>query len=849
MSLYAATKAPLPPGPPSGPPPPPPPPPPATSAGASPWPQAASASPWPAASPTMPQSVRMNVHGNSGVKVAKRTEFHAVSSSASQHRPPVSRSRASIGSGMNYSMGIVQKTELHNLQKKVREQEALEAQASFKPKITPYSAQLVRSQPIAERLFNEGKKLLKRRAALQRDYATYERETGRKLFHPKVTRPSPAAAKAIQEPRGSPVGKKVTIEAGQRLYREAELSRERKRRQMLLVAVEEGQKRAMSKMTPKSRDLARRRLERNLQAVFMKLNTSGTGNLTAQEVSEGMRSANIQLPVLSPADIEMETEESMVSLDVRLWHLLDTKEKGSVDLLEFLDVISPVVDAAKPNWSIQDMKAPLTSTQLVLVYASKWLGSLTRDGGVHGHVPSANSRTRWREAAVLSASPCKQESALVPKKDPKFHHPSDEKECTFAPQINDMSRHLDKRQTEGVLAIDDDIHTSAKAKKSGMERHDLMLHRENVRRKRMEFKRAARQQEELEECTFHPCVTHSSRTLNQSRKAALSAREQPQSREELEDVFRESRGNGSKKKGEVFESLYADAVQKSIKFRHPKLTTEEKEYQEHCTFRPMVATMEQEQMRLEDVAGRAEDSSEDQSNFHHEETLDNVFENLGGRMPWESVGAESSQGNVEQVKMSIRSSIVNLKTTSSQKDEVSLGKPKKVDTSKLWGYNEHAERIRKARSDRVQRELEFEMMGKVAPGQFEKGLRTFHKIKENLKAEQNINVRSPRTIKEELRESENGTHFVSALSGQKKEDDAVYNAEPDLVMNVNVGSGKSGVINIYRGDDPGVLASNFAALHSLNPKKQGKLREHILNNMREHDIYYGRINSPTHAMD
>jgi hypothetical protein len=148
----------------------------------------------------------------------------------------------------------------------------------------------------------------------------------------------------------------------------------------------------------------------------------------------------------------------------------------------------------------------------------------------------------------------------------------------------------------------------------------------------------------------------------------------------------------------------------------------------------------------------------------------------------------------------------------------------------------------------VQRELELEMMGKVAPGQFEKGLRTFHKIKENLHAQQNINARPP-TPKEEAPISENGAHFVAALSGQKKEDDAVYNAEPDLVMNVNVGSGKFGVINIYRGDDPGVLASNFAALHNLNSKKQGKLREHILNNMRQHDIYYARMNSPTHAMD
>ena len=68
---------------------------------------------------------------------------------------------------------------------------------------------------------------------------------------------------------------------------------------------------------------------------------------------------------------------------------------------------------------------------------------------------------------------------------------------------------------------------------------------------------------------------------------------------------------------------------------------------------------------------------------------------------------------------------------------------------------------------------------------------------------------------------------------------AVYNAEPDLVMNVNIAKGEFDTINIYHGDDAGVLASNFAALHQLDFKKQGKLRELIVRNMREHNIFTG----------
>ena len=85
----------------------------------------------------------------------------------------------------------------------------------------------------------------------------------------------------------------------------------------------------------------------------------------------------------------------------------------------------------------------------------------------------------------------------------------------------------------------------------------------------------------------------------------------------------------------------------------------------------------------------------------------------------------------------------------------------------------------------------------------------------------------------------NNNSFVDSLLMKNDDIAAVYNAEPDLVMNINIAKGEFDTINIYHGDDAGVLASNFAALHQLDSKKQGKLRELIVKNMRVHNIFTG----------
>ena len=203
------------------------------------------------------------------------------------------------------------------------------------------------------------------------------------------------------------------------MYREAELSRARKRQKEAMYDIQLEMRRVESKMTPKSRDLARRRLERNLQSVFIMLNKSSTGFLTFEEVSNGMRETDIVLP--TPANSEEDgngeniEDWTLVSPDVRMWELLDVEGAGQIDLIQFLEVIAPVLDAAPPMWSLRDMEAPLTATQLILVYATGWLKWLSREGVPHGHHKSSNDRRKWREGITKSAIPSRDDR-IFPEK-------------------------------------------------------------------------------------------------------------------------------------------------------------------------------------------------------------------------------------------------------------------------------------------------------------------------------------------------------------------------------------------------------------------------------------------------
>ena len=148
------------------------------SEAASPWPTSASKpkSTTPAQNPPPPQATilmsppqRFSVKSKPSVRTAKRADFKAVPNKHSARKKNNARTRARgfpDRRGFGHSgLGIVAKTEAHLYQKKIREQQALEPEGTFKPKISTYSANLQRRVPIYERLFDEGKKKRARQAS------------------------------------------------------------------------------------------------------------------------------------------------------------------------------------------------------------------------------------------------------------------------------------------------------------------------------------------------------------------------------------------------------------------------------------------------------------------------------------------------------------------------------------------------------------------------------------------------------------------------------------------------------------------------------------------------------------
>ena len=59
----------------------------------------------------------------------------------------------------------------------------------------------------------------------------------------------------------------------------------------------------------------------------------------------------------------------------------------------------------------------------------------------------------------------------------------------------------------------------------------------------------------------------------------------------------------------------------------------------------------------------------------------------------------------------------------------------------------------------------------------------------------------------------------------------------DLIINVNIGQGKNGVLNVHRGDDPEVLAVRFLRAHSMDqPGQLAKLSKMVEDQMRENGL-------------
>ena len=161
------------------------------------------------------------------------------------------------------------------------------------------------------------------------------------------------------------------------------------------------------------------------------------------------------------------------------------------------------------------------------------------------------------------------------------------------------------------------------------------------------------------------------------------------------------------RKGEVFDNLYRNALEMQIKRKHPSMkTTEDKEIEAHCTFRPNINNNEAVESKIISRIKRDEIVQSVKNKNLEEQGIDDALDDLGSRLPQENAANVSQRfhRNRKMTKKSIRSSMILSDPLKVDSRNNLNTVPDKVDTSKVWG-DKHAERIRKARSDRKLRNL------------------------------------------------------------------------------------------------------------------------------------------------
>ena len=240
--------------------------------------------------------------------------------------------------------GILEKTADHLARKKQWRKEATEPNGTFKPDISEYSKQLKREEPVHQRLFRVAKNNLeKKRERIIHD-SKYDWESGEKLFTPKTStkykststtttattawrEESPATTSSSSTTRRSDKSSTPSsIVAGNRLYRNALHSRAKLREKQIAELILQEQQRQQIRMSPQSRHFARKKVERELQTVFQRLNSAGTGLLTFEELSSGMASVHINM---SSSVMEGGDSASLSMPDVLFWEQLTNTNTGT----------------------------------------------------------------------------------------------------------------------------------------------------------------------------------------------------------------------------------------------------------------------------------------------------------------------------------------------------------------------------------------------------------------------------------------------------------------------------------------------------------------------------------------
>ena len=806
--------------------------------------------------------------------------------------------------------GILDKTADHLERKRQLRKEAAQPAGTFKPDISEYSRQLKREEPVHQRLFRVGKQNLeKKRERIIHD-SKYDWESGKRLFQPKTNATSRvtnrltnrAASRATSSSAGSSrsqggAGVSNSIVAGNRLYRNALHSRAKLREKQIAELVLLEQQRQKVRMSPQSRQFAQKKIERELQTVFQRLNVSGTGLLTFEELSEGMASVHIRMPTIE--DSESSNTPSLSMLDVLFWDELtlmssssssSTTENGSnvngddgsnvlIDLVTFLSTTYKYLKQADPTWTqLQVTKRSLRSGEVIVTWCRAWMEALAVGGRTpYGHVQPGDGRHRWKQSSNSALGTDYNDFSGTSYRERKFKHAyesPDERECTFKPKLTKRSRELDRRRVGNVGGNGiggNDRSNGCGGGPSHETRVALMLMLHQRKEDKLNVEREKQALKDMEECTFSPVIKHSTRTLRMVRKS-------------MDDSDRSRFSGDSNRNVPAFARLH-DQHEEHRKNKYMELTSEQREILDYCTFQPNLQLRHQELQQQEESGSSSgsttfangsadiDDDSlrsvgdtklDEEKEKEDEEEEADLLANFDfpdiGRMPWENAAVSDSSRNKTNTSASEQSEAIK-KSTLTGGVTVKAMKPSTAQNHPFFaaGVHDHTARIRSARRKKREKERELQLMGKSK--EFANSLRMSSPPSPEMSAVESQQAQSIAAASSGITPSKQLTETLLVTPSQKlsllhvssstNNSSHTMNASgtptssptrgrvslpPALRMRVQAADGGSQTIEIYAGDAPAVVASNFARTYSLDAAKSLKLQQLIAAHMAKNDI-------------
>ena len=607
-------------------------------------------------------------------------------------------------------------------------------------------------------------------------------------------------------------------------------------------------------MSPQSRRFARKKTERALESVFRRLNTSGSGMLSFEELSSGMSSVYVGLSATAVSGGGGGGGGGNAALpDVMFWRELGGDRtdgepgKGAIDLVSFIRGTFAHLSVADPAWTPLHVKArQLTGGEIVVVWCRAWLEALAVGGKTpYGHVPAGDARYRWKQgtrAALEAGSGDYTGKSYRERRDKLAYNDPNDRECTFSPHISQRSRELDRMRS----------HAGAAGAAGGpSSRVQLMTVLAARKEERLQRARESKVIEELEECTFSPHISHSQRTLHMVRKSM-----DPSDRSRFA-------GHHARQHSPAYKRLH-DEHEVRRRSRTAKLRTEDLELLEHCSFQPNVTPSGAQSSagapkRLAgsspvtggggggDVAGGGGggDIMEDSTNLLAEFDIEDSM-----RMPWETATPQ---------KASMSSVVAAASPSGGGGDGGSGGgggKSRNISVHALKsmspayyasGVQDHTARIRKAREAKEAKEREMALMGKSTD--YAKSLRMDQPARELAGArggkaqDRKKQRRGGKDSMGPLMTPGGSGGGAAGKKGGGAPPSAPSSAKPSgislppaLRMRVQMATGESQMLEIYAGDSPAEIARSFSEKHSLERGKETKLAKLVAANMARHLI-------------